>query len=136
MGLLDGFRFGSLVYPAAAHTSAGIRERKTSDGGAVNASVGASATERVSSRGGGAERATPNHLLPDYHGIARELFMRRMSGVRNSFVIAKRDFIHCQVLDDMVYVFFLLDGKEGVVKEQVDSFPSDQLIAQFRLIMT
>jgi hypothetical protein len=59
-----------------------------------------------------------------------------MCGVRGEFLLKPRDFIHCQVHDDTVYVFFLLDGKEGVVKEQVDSFPSDQLIAQFRLIVT
>jgi hypothetical protein len=94
----------------------------------------AQAQQNAYHHGVGAQNVQPP--LPDYHGIARELFMRRMSGVRNSFVLKKQDFIHCQVLDDMVYVFFLLDGKEGVVKEQVDSFPSDQLIAQFRLIMT
>ena len=74
--------------------------------------------------------------LADQCNRARELFMGRMAGVRDEFNLKINDFIHCQVHDDTVFVFFLLDGKEGVVKEQVDIFPSDQLIAQFRVVIS
>ena len=133
MGLLDGLGLGMPVPPPLQQEYENAKQAMA----AQSMHQLAQAQQNAYHHGVGAQNAQPPiTLLPDYHGIARELFMRRMSGVRNSFVIAKRDFIHCQVLDDMVYVFFLLDGKEGVVKEQVDSFPSDQLIAQFRLIMT
>lgn len=65
----------------------------------------------------------------------RRLFLGRMGGVRGNFALTERDFLHCQLEGDLVFVFFLLNGKEGVVKEQADMFPSDTLIAQFRMIV-
>ena len=62
--------------------------------------------------------------LADHCHRARELFMRRMAGVRDDFHLRINDFLHCQVHGDIVFVFFLLDGKEGIVKEQVDVFPA------------
>ena len=73
---------------------------------------------------------------PDYHDRARKLFMDRMNGVRDEFKLKTGDFLHCHLHGDMVYVFFLLYGKEGVVKEAVDIFPSDQMIAQFRVVIS
>lgn len=82
-----------------------------------------------------AQQAPMPSSLADHCHRARELFMRRMAGVRDDFHLRINDFLHCQVHGDIVFVFFLLDGKEGIVKEQVDVFPSDQLIAQFRMII-
>ena len=66
---------------------------------------------------------------------ARELFLKRMGGVRAEMAVAPNDFIQCHVHNDIVYVFFCLSGKEGVTKEQIDLFPSDTLITQFRMIL-
>jgi hypothetical protein len=66
---------------------------------------------------------------------ARKLFIDRMGGVRNEFQVARDDFIWVHVYADMAYVFFCFAGKEGVTKEQLDIFPSDQLITQFRMIL-
>lgn len=66
---------------------------------------------------------------------ARELFLQRMGGIRAAMVVAPNDFIQCHIANDMVYVFFCLSGKEGVTKEQIDLFPSDTLITQFRMIL-
>jgi hypothetical protein len=73
---------------------------------------------------------------PDYHDRARKLFIDRMCGVRGEFGLKPGDFFHCHLHGDTMFVFFLLGGKEGIVKEAVDVFPSDQLIAQFRMVVT
>ena len=68
---------------------------------------------------------------------AKELFINRLKGVRGTgFRKEERDFVATHVLDDKVYLFYMLRGKEGVVSEGVDIFPSDTLIAQFRLILS
>ena len=66
---------------------------------------------------------------------ARELFLKRMGGIRAEMKVPLNDFIACHVYQDQVYLFYLLHGKEGVVKEHMDMFPSDQLIAQFRMVL-
>ena len=77
----------------------------------------------------------PATVEPDYNARALDMFVRRMGGVRNEFRLHPKDFLHCHVFDDKVFVFFLLNGKEGVVAEGADIFPSDQLIAQFKMIV-
>lgn len=66
---------------------------------------------------------------------AKELFLKRMGGIRAEMTMAPNDFLQMHVFEDQVIVFFCFNGKEGVVKEQMDIFPSDQLIAQFRMIL-
>ena len=66
---------------------------------------------------------------------ARELFLKRMGGIRAEMKVPLNDFIACHVYQDQVYLFYLLHGKEGVVKEHMDMFPSDQLITQFRMVL-
>ena len=83
----------------------------------------------------------PHHIRPLTTNVttlasrARELFLKRMGGIRTEMVVAPSDFIQCHVHNDIVYVFFCLSGKEGVTKEQIDLFPSDTLITQFRMIL-
>jgi hypothetical protein len=69
------------------------------------------------------------------HHKARELFIRRMGGVLHTFLLAPNDFLHCQVFQEDVFVFYLFGGREGVVCEPVLDFPSDKLIAQFRILV-
>ena len=73
--------------------------------------------------------------LPNYHECAREMFIKRMGGVRNMFLVAPKDFLMCHVHDDQVFVFYLFGGKAGVVNEPIDMFPSDTLITQFKMIL-
>jgi hypothetical protein len=78
---------------------------------------------------------TEQETFPDFDARARALFMSRMGGVRGEFKLHSKDFLMCHLYDDKVFVFWLLGGKEGVVHEQVDIFPSDQLIAQFKMVI-
>lgn len=76
--------------------------------------------------------ATPKGMTTRAH----ELFINRMKGVRDTgFTLKPTDFVACHIFEERVYLFFMLNGKEGVVSEQIDGFPSDQLIAQFRMVL-
>ena len=68
---------------------------------------------------------------------AKELFMLRMGGVTGQFILRKADFLKCHVTPDMVHLFYCFDNgnKAGNLAEPVGLFPSDTLIAQFRLIL-
>ena len=50
--------------------------------------------------------------------------------------VAPEDFLQCHVFNDQVYVFYCFAGRTGVTNEGIDLFPSDQLITQFRLVLT
>ena len=86
--------------------------------------------------------AAGQSTAPDLNATALSLFKRRMAGVRgDQFKMPLGDFLYCHVFNEKVYVFFLFtkggpEAKEGVVSEQVDFFPSDQLITQFRMILS
>jgi hypothetical protein len=66
---------------------------------------------------------------------ARELFLKRMGGIRAEMKVNKDDFVQCHIYGEVVHLFFCFGGKTGVVQEQIDIFPSDQLITQFRMIL-
>jgi hypothetical protein len=67
---------------------------------------------------------------------AREMFLKRMGGLRAELRVASDDFLQCHVYNDQVYVFYCFGGRHGVTLEPIDLFPSDQLITQFRLVLT
>ena len=75
-------------------------------------------------------------LKPDLAGRARELFLKRMGGIRGEMKVAESDYINCHVFGEMVFVFYCFAGREGCAKESIDLFPSDQFITQFRLILS
>jgi hypothetical protein len=66
---------------------------------------------------------------------ARELFLKRMGGLRAELKVDKDDFLQCHLFNEQVYVFYCFTGRNGVVNEHIDLFPSDQLITQFRLVL-
>jgi hypothetical protein len=76
----------------------------------------------------------PNNLT--LANRARELFLRRMGGIRAEMKVASNDFLQCHVYNEQVYVFYCFGGRHGVTLEPIDMFPSDQLITQFRLVLT
>ena len=76
---------------------------------------------------------SPMH--PPLGDRARELFLKRMGGVRAEMRVAKDDFLQCHIYGDVVHMFYCFSGKTGVVQESIDMFPSDQLITQFRMIL-
>lgn len=79
---------------------------------------------------------SPSEIRDAMQTRAKELFLNRLKGVRGTgFRREERDFIETHIIDDKVFLFYMLRGKEGVVSEGVDIFPSDTLIAQFRLIL-
>ena len=67
---------------------------------------------------------------------AREMFLKRMGGIRNELRIAPEDYLNCHVYGEMVYVFYCFSGRDGCAKESIDLFPSDQLITQFRMVLS
>jgi hypothetical protein len=66
---------------------------------------------------------------------AREMFLKRMGGIRAELQIAADDFVHCHIYGETVYLFYCFAGRDGCVKEGIDLFPSDQLITQFRMVL-
>lgn len=67
---------------------------------------------------------------------AREMFLKRMGGLRAELKIAPDDFLHCHIYGEMVFLFYCFSGRDGCVKENIDLFPSDQLITQFRMVLS
>jgi hypothetical protein len=67
---------------------------------------------------------------------AREMFLKRMGGIRAEMKITTNDFLSCHVQGETVFVFYCFNGKAGVAEEAIDLFPSDQFITQFRLILS
>ena len=72
----------------------------------------------------------------DLTGRAREMFLKRVGGVRGELKLAPGDFLQCHIYGEVVHVFYCFSGKPGVAQEGIDLFPSDQLITQFRLILS
>jgi hypothetical protein len=64
------------------------------------------------------------------------MFLKRMGGIRAELRIHENDFLQCHVYGEMVYLFYCFSGRDGCVKENIDLFPSDQLITQFRLVLS
>ena len=79
---------------------------------------------------------TPPAPPPPLAARAREIFLKRMGGIRAEMKVASEDFLQCHVFNDQVYVFYCFGGRSGVTNEGIDLFPSDQLITQFRLVLT
>ena len=79
---------------------------------------------------------TPPAPPPQLGARAREIFLKRMGGIRAEMKVAPEDFLQCHVFNDQVYVFYCFGGRSGVTNEGIDLFPSDQLITQFRLVLT
>ena len=73
---------------------------------------------------------------PNLASRAREIFLKRMGGIRAEMKVAPEDFLQCHVYNDQVHVFYCFGGRPGVTQESIDLFPSDQLITQFRLVLT
>ena len=78
----------------------------------------------------------PLYPVPDLAARAREMFLKRMGGIRAEMKLAAGDYLNCHVYGEMVFVFYVFSGREGCAKEHIDLFPSDQLITQFRLVLT
>jgi hypothetical protein len=73
---------------------------------------------------------------PTLSSRAREMFLKRMGGIRAELKIAAEDYLHCHIYGDKVYLFYCFSGRDGCVKEDIDLFPSDQLITQFRMVLS
>lgn len=69
------------------------------------------------------------------HARARGMLIQRLGGVASEFNVNENDFLMCHVVAGTVYVFFLLNHREGVTTESMDIFPSDKLVAQLRMVM-
>jgi hypothetical protein len=79
----------------------------------------------------------PNQLSPStmLSLRAKDLFLKRVAGLKNEMKLKQEDYLHCAVYQERVFMFYLLSGKSGVVDEPIDLFPSDTLVTQFRLIL-
>lgn len=78
---------------------------------------------------------TDRERLAALSARAREHFIQRMGGVRGNFDVQAGDCIYTHVLGDRCILFYCLRGKTGMTEEPIDVFPSDTLIAQFRMIL-
>jgi hypothetical protein len=68
------------------------------------------------------------------HAKALMMLKMRLSGLDSKFELNKDDMLICHVTSGMVYCFFVLNGKAGVLQEEASLFPSDKLVTQFHLI--
>ena len=84
----------------------------------------------------GVTQTPPLSPVPNLAVRARELFLKRMGGIRAELLVAHGDFLQCHVYGEVVHVFYCFAGKPGVAQESIDLFPSDTLITQFRLILS
>ena len=73
---------------------------------------------------------------PNLAARAREMFLKRMGGIRAELKLKSGDFVTCHIYLETVHLFYCFDGKSGVATENIDLFPSDQFITQFRLVLT
>lgn len=73
--------------------------------------------------------------LVELSSRAREQFVARMGGVRSTFFVQDTDCVYTHINGDKVILFYCFSGKVGHVEEPIDMFPSDTLIAQFRMIL-
>jgi hypothetical protein len=94
----------------------------------------AGARQAVNS-GGITQAPSPSTNTVTLAARARELFLKRMGGIRSELRVAEGDFLQCHVYGEVVHVFYCFAGKPGVTQEQIDLFPSDTLITQFRIIL-
>jgi hypothetical protein len=101
----------------------------------INALVGAGQIHQFPPNGpfSGAMTTSPTPALASR---ARELFLKRMGGIRNELRIADGDFLQCHVYGEMVHLFYCFGGRAGVTQESIDLFPSDMLITQFRMVLS
>lgn len=67
---------------------------------------------------------------------AAEMLRKRIGGLRAELRVPDGDFLACHVVNEMVHVFYCHNGTSGVTQEQIDLFPSDTLVAQFRMIFS
>jgi hypothetical protein len=74
--------------------------------------------------------------MPSLAARARELFLKRMGGIRAELRVADDDFLQCHIYGEVVYLFYCFGGRAGVTQESIDLFPSDQLITQFRMVLS
>lgn len=85
-----------------------------------------------------AQQGPPNRTPPTLDMLAvraREMFLKRMGGLKAEMRVAANDFLQCHVDANKVYLFYCFGGRHGAVMEDIDMFPSDQLITQFRLVL-
>ena len=78
--------------------------------------------------------AEPPQITPDYSKVAMDRLVERMSGVRGHWTLKDTDYFCTHVHGDTVFLFFIINDKEGIMKEHIDVFPSDTFITQLRLI--
>ena len=71
---------------------------------------------------------------PNKHERAIDLLKMRLGGVLKEFKLSNEEFLICHVYKDTVFVFFVARGVGGQLEESVNTFPSDKLIAQLRLL--
>jgi hypothetical protein len=75
----------------------------------------------------------PGSTLPER---AREMFLKRMGGIRAELRVADGDFLQCHIYGEVVHLFYCFAGRSGVTQESIDLFPSDTLITQFRMVLS
>jgi hypothetical protein len=84
---------------------------------------------------------SPLGILPDSNMVtlnlrAAEMLRKRIGGLRAELRVPDGDFLACHVVNDVVHVFFCHNCNSGVTQEPLDLFPSDTLVAQFRMIFS
>jgi hypothetical protein len=141
--ILDGFRGLGVVPDMWKTVSDAQAEQMRAAMADVNSLLGAQNAQNVHSLMQGSFPPNPPPTPPTgattstvtLANRAKELFLKRMGGIRAEMIIVPGDYVSCHVYGDMVFLFYCFAGREGCAKEHIDLFPSDTFVTQFRMIL-
>ena len=86
-----------------------------------------------------ANNAPPPRGLDMYetspHDEAQSLLMLRLQWGQKNFKLTPESMLKAHVTRDKVFVFWVVGGAAGHFEDEIALFPSDQLVAQIRLLL-
>jgi hypothetical protein len=69
------------------------------------------------------------------HDEAQSLLMLRLQWGQKNFKLTPESTLKAHVTQDKVFVFWVVGGAAGHFEDEIALFPSDQLVAQIRLLL-
>lgn len=67
--------------------------------------------------------------------LAARLRVPMKQGVEGAYWFEPLDYVHIVFDDEKAYVMYVAHGKASVIEDDAKNFPTDELVAQFRLLL-
>lgn len=83
----------------------------------------------------GRERSPPFVPQMTIEDHATRMLFDRIATVGNTITLRPDEFLLTKVIDEMVYLIFILGKTEGIIKCERALFPSDETVTQIRLLL-